>query len=77
MGDRQNDCEVYWDEYSILDFVGVLDEEIGAEALLVARGYEVVEADETLLELLCWGTVQACEYDGKDGWEVLLYCRSR
>lgn len=72
MGGEEDDGEVDGDEDAVLDAVAVFDKKVGAEAGLVARADEVVEADEALFEFLGRVAVQAGEDDGEDCGEVLL-----
>jgi hypothetical protein len=71
----KNDREVYWREDTILNNVGVFNEEISTEALLISGRYKVVETDKALLELF-WGiVVESGENDREYSREVLLDCR--
>jgi len=58
-----------------LDNVGVFNEEISTEALLISGGNKVVETDKALLELFWWVVVQSGENYRENSREVLLDCR--
>jgi hypothetical protein len=55
-----------------LHAVAVSDEEIGAETRYDKGGYEVIEANKSLFELLGRVAVETCEYDSEDRGEILL-----
>jgi hypothetical protein len=58
-----------------LDNIGVFNEEISTETLLIPGRYKVVETNKALLELF-WGVVvESGENDRENCREVLLDCR--
>lgn len=72
----EDDGEVDWREDTLLDVVGILNEEVGSETELVSGGDQVVEADKALLELLRGVVVEASIEEGENCREVLLECRT-
>ena len=69
------DRQVYWGVDTILDNVGVFNEDISTKALLISGRYKVVETDKALLELFRGVVVESGEDDRENGREVLLDCR--
>jgi hypothetical protein len=64
--------QVDWGKNIFLDRIAFVDEEICAESLPIAGRDEVIESNETLLKFFWWVIVEASEYDGENGREILL-----
>ena len=61
----------------VLHLVSDTDVEIGTKTLVLSRGDQVVECDETLLEVLCLHVGQSLQHELEDGNKVGLQSLDR